>query len=152
MTTETRREFSRRWAISNGLCDDLDDNQARALEAIVAMGQIYNLPIRRERWNEEWQDTEHMGWYFETFPGGVAVELAGGELATFDGDGLTAIVRAAHRLAVRISVSAVTDEDPATGVPRGRGRLRIQANARTHHRPGMPFWARHPTPAALANQ
>lgn len=70
---------------------------------------------------------------------GVEVRVRAGCLSTFDDDGLTRLVVAAHRLACRVEVSAA-----------GRDLLVIRVHPRSHE--GERFYDRHPTPDDLVKQ
>jgi hypothetical protein len=99
---------------------EITDDQMRCIAVLCAAGSAYNLPINWER----------VDWISTT---GLLVRY-GGELATYDSDGLTAIVLAAHRLAVRVAIQ------PSRG---GRPAFFILLTARSQEHDSQ--WGRHPT-------
>jgi hypothetical protein len=86
---------------------EITDDQMRCIAVLCAAGSAYNLPINWER----------VDWISTT---GLLVRY-GGELATYDSDGLTAIVLAAH----------------------GRPAFFILLTARSQEHDSQ--WGRHPT-------
>ena len=99
---------------------EITDDQMRCVAVLCAAGSAYNLPINWER----------VDWIAST---GLLVRY-GGELATYDSDGLTAIVLAAHRLAVRVAIQ------PSRG---GMPAFFILLTARSQDHDSQ--WGRHPT-------
>ena len=68
----------------------------RCLEVLASLGALYNLDVTGKA---------RLDGGFRTCGDGVEVHLRPGyELASFDGDGLTALVVAAHRLRCRVAV------------------------------------------------
>lgn len=149
----------------------LNAEQARCIDALSALQRPYNWPLIGSGWprcdgsepepRDRELDDDGPPLLAPVIFGAnyVIIRLSHASLATFDFDELTRLVLAAHKLAVRIEVSAETyrwvDTDSFVSVfdgrkwvetdehPTGPGScLRIAAHARQREGNG---WQRHPT-------
>lgn len=116
------------WYARNFPESPLNDEQRRCLDVLAAVERIYNLwPTGRRG---------RLDGGFRPCGTGIEVRLPGGSLSTFDGDGLTRLVLAAHRHVCRVDVSS------------SRGGLLV---LRVHPRSAEGgLFERHPTLSDLA--
>ena len=104
---------------------ELTADEERCVLVLCSLGAPYNLPM-------DWQRVEWRDHY-------IVVRLEGEELATYDFDGMTRLVVAAHRHAVRVAVRGIRSSRSAD--------LQLLIHVREHDAEHQAL--RHPSIAAL---
>lgn len=137
--------WNRNW-INTNTGRTLTDDQARACQVLCSLAAPYNLPLIGYQWEDcvDYSIDDETVHAVEFGPFWVAIHMLG-PLSTYDSAQLTQLVLAAHELAVRVELKAVTywllDED-GSGDNYELPCLRVAAHWRK--REGHLF-ERHPT-------